>query len=324
MASPFSKFEAFAGVVRHNGIDMKPTLLRVLTDLYIQKPAHAEEEETHFTELALRLIEEVDAEARADTARRLEAYGAAPAAVMQRLMQEELTQHGLVLDDTENAAEPESATVTLPEAPALAPEQHDDIFESLDTDVVDAVSDSDRAAATRFSDLFFAARSEERNAILRQLETGAAMPPVLTHAEATAAIGRLEAAALKGRPFEFVREIENSLGLPRVYSEKIVTDISGEPMLVTAKALGMPIEIVQRVLLLVNPAIGTSVRRVFELSELYENLSPQSALRLMALWRHAGTPRAAHHSTQPPATEARSPSSRRQPVMAGKRDQRAS
>lgn len=329
MASPFSKFEAFAGVVRHNGIDMKPTLLRVLTDLYIQKPAHTDEEETHFTELALRLIEEVDAEARADTARRLDAYGAAPAAVMQRLMQEELTQHGLVLDDTPSMIEPESVTIDVPEGPALVPEQHEDIFESPEASVAepgvaDTVSDSDRAAAARFSDLFFAARSEQRHAILRQLETGAAMPPVLAHAEALEAIGRLEAAALKGRPFEFVREIENSLGLPRLYSEKIVTDISGEPMLVTAKALGMPIEIVQRILLLVNPAIGTSVRRVFELSELYESLSPQSALRLMALWRHAGTPRALHHSTQPPATEERNSASRRQPVAAGKRDQRAS
>jgi hypothetical protein len=249
--------------------------------------------------------------------------------VMHRLMQEELTQHGLVLEDTPDLIEPESVTVEVAEAPALAPEQHEDIFEpfearAVEANAVEAVSESDRAAATRFSDLFCAARSEQRQAILHQLETGTAMPPVLTHAEAIAATGRLEAAALKGRPFEFVREIENSLGLPRVYSEKIVTDISGEPMLVTAKALGMPIEIVQRILLLVNPAIGTSVRRVFELSELYESLSPQSALRLMALWRHAGTPRASHHSTQPPATEERNSTSRRAPVAAGKRDQRAS
>ena len=50
---------------------------------------------------------------------------------------------------------------------------------------------------------------------------------------------------------------------------------SGEPMLIVAKALGMPSDVLQRILLLVNPAIGTSVRRVFDLSDLYENLAPQ-------------------------------------------------
>ena len=45
MASPFSKYEDFAGLVSHNGIDMKPTLLRVLTDFYVQKLTHTTQEE---------------------------------------------------------------------------------------------------------------------------------------------------------------------------------------------------------------------------------------------------------------------------------------
>ncbi|HYP10212.1 MAG TPA: DUF2336 domain-containing protein, partial [Xanthobacteraceae bacterium] len=34
---------------------MRPTLLRVLTELYVQRPTHTADEEHHYTELALRL-----------------------------------------------------------------------------------------------------------------------------------------------------------------------------------------------------------------------------------------------------------------------------
>ncbi|MGB7076774.1 MAG: hypothetical protein WBD53_06260, partial [Xanthobacteraceae bacterium] len=42
------------------GVDMRPTLLRVLTDLYVQKLTHTVDEERHYTELALRLLDAVD------------------------------------------------------------------------------------------------------------------------------------------------------------------------------------------------------------------------------------------------------------------------
>jgi hypothetical protein len=43
---------------------MRPSLLRILTDLYVQKLKHTPEEERHYTELALRLLDGVDAETR--------------------------------------------------------------------------------------------------------------------------------------------------------------------------------------------------------------------------------------------------------------------
>lgn len=297
MALPFSKFEDFAGLVRHNGADMKPMLLRVLTDFYIQKPTHTALEDKHFTELALRLIDDVDAESRATAARRLKDHGAAPQAVMERL---------------EELARPDSGTAArLP----------DNVFATRTEPA--GISDADRAAAARFSDMFFAADSDGRKTILQQLETGATMPSPLTSADAAATVAKLDAAALKGRPFEFVREIEQTLGIPRVYSEKIVTDSSGEPMLVVAKALSMPNDVLQRILLLVNPAIGMSVRRVFDLAALYDNLSQQSALRLIVLWRHGAAARVpGHQPVQAPGIDY--PQQQRQPAPSVKRDQRAS
>jgi len=37
-------------LARQRGVDTRPTLARVLTDLYVQKPAHTLDEETHRSE----------------------------------------------------------------------------------------------------------------------------------------------------------------------------------------------------------------------------------------------------------------------------------
>src|ERR1700731_3368805 len=72
------------------GIDIRPTLVRVLTDLYVQKPAHTAEEERHYTELVLRLIDAVDISTRAIVAKKLATYAVAPAAVLRRLARDDL------------------------------------------------------------------------------------------------------------------------------------------------------------------------------------------------------------------------------------------
>ncbi len=53
------------------GVDMRPTLLRVLTDLYVQKLTHTPDEERHYTELALRLLTAWMCATRAAVAARL-------------------------------------------------------------------------------------------------------------------------------------------------------------------------------------------------------------------------------------------------------------
>lgn len=290
VTSSLSKFEEFARLAHQDGIDVKPTLLRVLTDFYVQKPTHTAEEEHHFSTLALRLIDEVDGQTRATVAQKLTAYGAAPAPVLAKL-------------SARDAAE------GPPDRPRKA-----------------LVSDEDKAAAARFSDIFFHANAEERRAILRELDSAASAPPLaIPEDDAATARQRLEVAALRGRPFEFALEIERVLGVPRDYAEAIIKDTSGEPMLVMAKALAMPIDVVQRLLLLVNPLIGASVRRVFDLCALYEELSPHAALRLVSLWRHAGARAPAAQQSAPWRDPRVSTAERAAPSAASdKRHQRAS
>ena len=68
-----------------SGVDMRPTLLRVLTDLYVQKLTHTPDEERHYTELALRLLDAVDVATRAAVAGRLARHLSPPLRVIQQL-----------------------------------------------------------------------------------------------------------------------------------------------------------------------------------------------------------------------------------------------
>jgi hypothetical protein len=321
MSTQSLKLEALADMIERDGADPKPTMLRVLTDFYVQKALHTLEEDRHFTELALRLIGNVDNATRTDIARRLAEHGGAPAIVLRRLADAEI-----VAADTLRFAEPASAVHSTASSPAAPVTSAEPIISARPT-----LGANDRAAAMGFSEQFFLADSTHRRAMLHELERGTVMLAGIAAHEAAAACRELEGAALRSRPFEFVREMERALGIPRVIAQKIVNDASGEPMLIVAKALGMPIDAVQRILLLVNPAVGTSVRRVFDLTELYHNMSVQSALRMISLWRYAAEPddpataglreltatrRAAFEALRPQSAPAQG-----EPV---KRDQRAS
>ena len=111
-------------------------LLRVMTDLYVQKPDHTEQEEQHFTELALRLIELVDARTRSIVAAKIAGYPNAPSAVRRRLLKDHI-----MLKSPAEQRSPEN------------------IFAGS------------KAPADDLSELFFAASAEERKLILMPRET---------------------------------------------------------------------------------------------------------------------------------------------------------
>src|SRR5262245_31765857 len=77
--------DGLIALARQDGVDIRPTLLRVLTDLYVQKDTHTRGEEDHFTELALSLLEGLDVPTRAAIAKKLAPYAQAPQAVLDRL-----------------------------------------------------------------------------------------------------------------------------------------------------------------------------------------------------------------------------------------------
>ena len=72
------------------GVDIRPTLLRVLTDQYLRTPVHTPEEERTYTELAMRLIDETDIATRAAVSVRLAPHACAPRAIMLQLARDVL------------------------------------------------------------------------------------------------------------------------------------------------------------------------------------------------------------------------------------------
>src|ERR1700733_10079479 len=81
----FPGFDGLMTLSRREGVDIRPTLLRVLTDLYVQTRAHSADEERQFVELTSRLIDEVDDATRAAVRGRLAIYPAAPPEILRKL-----------------------------------------------------------------------------------------------------------------------------------------------------------------------------------------------------------------------------------------------
>src|ERR1700750_2568302 len=85
-ASPlFPGFDGLMTLSRREGVAIRPTLLRVLTDLYVQAARHSSDEQRQFVELTSRLIDQVDDATRAAVRARLAVYPGAPVEVLTKL-----------------------------------------------------------------------------------------------------------------------------------------------------------------------------------------------------------------------------------------------
>ena len=282
-APNLSNLDGLVQLGNRDGVDIRPTLLRVMTDLYVQKTQHSEQEEQHFTELALRLIDLVDAKTRAIVANKIAGCPTAPAAVRHRLLKELISI---------KAPEPSNA-----EAGPFA--------------------GTPAAPADELSELFFAASAEERRLILLNLPY-ALLPPAepITPAIARESTHRLEAAALGHNSELFARELERIFAISRTQARRLYEDESGEPIVVVAVALDMPAMMLQRILLCLSPVISQSVQRVYELALLHEELESDAALRLIAIWQRS-------HPAENRSGPTRSAAAHQPQYWQGKNDERS-
>ena len=308
------------------GVDIRPTLLRVLTDQYLRTPVHSPEEQRTYTELAMRLIDETDIATRAAVSVRLAPHAYAPRSIMLQLARdvlevaEPVLLHSPVLTPADCQAiivergvcyadilaqrgkptvapppEPAptasivpAAIIAAPAAPPIAPPLPVATDSASDAPAQnDAETADNNAAAQELCELFFAAGSAERRLILMNLdyaEWPAGEPPATLQ---RADVWRLETAALRHHTGTLMRELERSLGISYQQSRRIVEDELGEPIIVAAKAMSLPADILQRIVLFMNPHVGQSVDRVYELSSLYSEISVGAAQRLVSILRAA-------------------------------------
>jgi hypothetical protein len=325
------------------GVDIRPTLLRVLTDQYLRASVHRPEDERTYTELAMRLIDETDIATRAAVSVRLAPHACAPRSIMLQLARdvlevaEPVLLHSPVLTPADcqaivaergacyadilarraKAAAPEPAPApaaapepapepapaarvapavqaappiqAAPSAQAAAPPPIAATVASI-PDAAAAKSEAqadDATSARELCELFFAAGSAERRLILLNLDyadwPAGAPPASLERAD----VWRLETAALRHHTGTLVRDLERALGVSYQQSRRIVEDELGEPIVVAAKAMSLPADVLQRIVLFMNPRVGQSVDRVYELSSLYSEISIEAARRLVSILRAA-------------------------------------
>ena len=264
-----------------NSVDVRSTLLRVLTDLYVHRLAHTPDEERHYTELALRLLEAVDVPTRIAVAKRLAGYRTAPARVLQWL--------------TENVADVagESRAHSLPTGgvdpavphPAAMPAVEDATLRQGER-FTDAPHVIDRTTASVLNELFFTANAQERRLVLLNFDVVAPVPAGRVGVSFDPSVARrLEAAALAGNNEEFAQLLARALRISREHARRMARDELGEPVAVAGKALGLARDVLHRILLFVNPAVGHSVERVHALAALYDAMTPQAAQGMVEIWQ---------------------------------------
>ena len=281
----FAGLEDLVDLGHGDGVDMRPTLLRVLTDLYLQRPAHTLDDERHYTELALRLIEAVDAAQRQTLAARLASYPSAPRLVLLRLAHDDIEVAAAILERSPCLTADDLKTIATEcgsaHAQVIAARPAPPAMEAS------AAPPPGNTEAIELSELFYAAGASERRMILINLDYAMIEPAEPAPAMQRTDIWRLESAALQHNSEAVVRELERMLGLSRAQARRMVNDDLGEPIAVAAKALNLPSDVLQRMLLFMNPHVGQSVDRVYQLTELYGEISIDAARRLIAIWRDA-------------------------------------
>ncbi|KRR10113.1 flagellar biosynthesis protein FlhF [Bradyrhizobium jicamae] len=268
----FPGFDGLMTLSRREGVDIRPTLLRVLTDLYVQASAHSADEERQFVELTSRLIDQVDDATRAAVRARLAIYPATPAEVMEKL--------GLRRSKSGEALPVAAAIAAAPaDAPTVKPLSEAQLRMASNL----AMRPNDAAEIT---DMFFTAGPSERAQILHNLyDTPLKAAPRISAARAARALHILEMAAFAEDIENFTLELGDALILPSRIAAQVVGDPGGEPLACAARALDMPSAAFQRVLMFLNPEFGSSVQNVYRLSRLYDRLSERSALVMLAAWR---------------------------------------
>ena len=267
----FPGFDGLMTLSRREGVDIRPTLLRVLTDLYVQTDVHSDDEARQFVELTSRLIDQVDDATRASVRARLSIYPATPAEVLRGL--------GLKPQDPGRRVPVAGEIPARPVAPPpVAPptEAQLRMASNLSMQPKDAAE---------INDMFFAASASERALILHNLaETPLRASARIPAARAARAVETLEMAAWVGDIESFTLELGETLILPARIAAQVVNDPGGEPLACAARALDMPGPVFQRVTLFLNPALA-SVNYVYRLSRLYDRLGERSALIMLAAWR---------------------------------------
>jgi hypothetical protein len=304
-AAAFAGLEGLPDLVDGNATDMGASLLRILTDLYLQRPIHTPEDEHYYTELALRLIDAAEVSERAALAGRLASYPSAPLPVLERLARDVVEVAGPILEQSPHLRSAEGETMAKAAVDA----------QSIGTDA-SAAQPAARgagslAAAAELAELFYRATAPERRLILINLDYAPFSPSHRLPGVQGMDIWRLEAAALRRESETLTRELERLLGVSATQARRILYDRLGEPIVVAAKALDLSNTVLQCLLPALSLWVGQWADRVHELAQLYREISRDAACRLITIWREAARAESSRVQDEPVPWRAAAENARR-------------
>jgi hypothetical protein len=305
----FFSLDGLTDLSKRSGLDMRPTLLRVLTDLYVQRLSHSADEERHYTELALRMLEAVDVPTRTAVAKRFAHYLKPPPLVLQWLASDlpivatEVSGHAVLRTPASMPPAGEAASELVAQDPAAT----DPAGEPQQAHEPPAAIDA--ATATELNELFFTANVTERRLILLNLHIADPNPILRNRIAPRSGIGQeLEASVLIGKREQFAERLAQALRISHEQARRIANDELGEPILVAAKALRLRRDVLYRILMFVNPAVGHSVERVHTLATFYDELAVRSAEGMLSIWQSLPAGERAHFGQRTAPPDAASPS----------------
>ncbi|MCC6946899.1 MAG: hypothetical protein IT539_03945 [Bradyrhizobiaceae bacterium] len=300
-SSAQSGLQALIELARRDRVELRPTLLRVLVDQFVQEPAHRPLDKARFSELACRLLDNVDVSTRAVVAQRLAAYAGTPGVVASRLARDEIAVAEPILRQSATLGEAELHAIldSCGIGHAIAIKMRGNLPESVarrlgsvgkGTDAAPRAQRIDRsgdgpALTLALARRYLATETDERKLILQALPACPAVEPEERIRRIDRKFGeQLERAALRHQSQEFAVLLRRAAGVPGDLAARIVADPAGDPLLVVCRALEIQFGATSRILLFLNPKLGASVQQVFALAEWFEEIRPAAARRLLGAW----------------------------------------
>ncbi|MBV8439186.1 MAG: hypothetical protein JO312_01255 [Hyphomicrobiales bacterium] len=143
-----------------------------------------------------------------------------------------------------------------------------------------------RPVRAEYALLFFIARPDQRVEILlaaQRLQLG--RPPGFVVSTPSTTLDELEVAAVARQPERFVVTLAGALDCGPDLAQRIVDDVSGEPLAVALAALGASNEVLVRVLISNDLAAGANYQRIRALARLNNALDRNAATMIVAALR---------------------------------------
>jgi len=335
--SPHDAFPEIAPLIRASktgGIDTRPVLARVLTDLFVARSLHTHDELAQFEALIEPLIGIIDPPAAIAVARKLAPHPETPRRVIEALLRRNDEAAYQALRDTTTldartldilAAKGSrfvgvaiASRSTLADATARILAARDEtvidlaLARRVDHELPSDVASSLVARARRNPDLarlimawpnlrfsqgcslFLDAEPQEREAMAAEATRRAfltrARPSAFLRADIDAAIGELVGADRH----RLAAALVAWLGLPQDEAATIISDSTGEALVLSLRACGARPETIVALLLRRGVHLSRSVERIFALAHLARETSATGAATIVLAFTQA-KPRPTRH-----------------------------